>query len=236
MDIQSNYQRIVANITEKAFQSGRRPDEVQLVVVTKTQPLELIREVIEAGATNIGENYVEEAIPKIAGLVSSRNIKWHMIGHVQSRKALSICEYFNYLHSLDSLKLAEKLSKCAGEISKELPVMLEFNVGGEVTKSGWDISIAEYWGKILVDIRKIITLPGLHVMGFMTIPPYSNDPESSRPFYRKLRNFQDYASEKLGFSGFTELSMGMSGDYQVAIQEGSTWLRIGQAIFGPRSG
>jgi pyridoxal phosphate enzyme (YggS family) len=232
--IRDNYQRVVERIASAAKIAGRNPDDIRLVVVTKTQPNDLIQAVIDAGATDLGENYVEEAIPKIVALDNTKGIKWHMIGHVQSRKALLVCEYFQYLHSLDSVKLAERLSKFSIEINKPLPVMMEFNVGGEVSKSGWNILTNENWENILRDIEKIIVLPGLNLMGVMTIPPYSTDPEVSRPYYRRLKKFKEYISVHFQLSGFKELSMGMSGDFEVAIQEGATWVRIGQAILGPR--
>jgi PLP dependent protein len=234
-NIQENYLRVVDQIAKTALNSGRNPNDIRLVVVTKTHPIDLVKATVDAGATNIGENYVEEALPKIMSLNNVDGLHWHMVGHVQSRKAALVCEYFQFLHSLDSLKLAIKLSKSAVELKSILPVMLEFNVGGEVSKSGWDIRIEENWKKILPDIGNIIALPGLDLIGVMTIPPYSEDPEASRPHYRKLRRFRDFIANYFQMSGFMELSMGMSNDFEVAIQEGSTWVRIGQAILGPRS-
>jgi pyridoxal phosphate enzyme (YggS family) len=233
-NICENYQRILERIGNAAKLAGRDPENIHLVVVTKTQPLDVIQSVINAGATDLGENYVEEAIPKIKGFSNNKGLKWHMIGHVQTRKASSVCEYFHYLHSLDSLHLAEKLSRFAVELDKSLPVMLEFNVGGELSKTGWNIWMDENWESILPDVEKIISLPHINLLGVMTIPPYSTDPEVSRPYYRRLRKFKDYISDHFQISGFNELSMGMSGDFEVAIQEGSTWVRIGQAIMGSR--
>ena len=235
INIHDNYQQVVERITKSAISADRKPDDIRLVVVTKTQPIDVIKAVLDVGATNLGENYVEEAIPKIEGLTKTEYLNWHMVGHVQSRKALTVCKYFQYLHSLDSLKLAERLSINAVEMNKKFPVMLEVNVGGEASKSGWDISIDENWNRMLPDVNKIITLPGLNLLGVMTIPPYSTNPEDSRPYYRKLRKFKDFISNQFKMSGFNDLSMGMSSDYEVAIQEGSTWVRIGQAILGPRS-
>jgi pyridoxal phosphate enzyme (YggS family) len=234
-NIQENYQRVVEHIAKTAINSGRNPNDIRLVVITKTHPIDLIHAVVDAGATNIGENYIEEAIPKIMSLNNVEGLHWHMVGHVQSRKAALVCEYFQFLHSLDSFKLAIKLSKSAVELKSILPVMLEFNVGGEVSKSGWDIRIEENWESILPDIGNIIALPGLDLIGVMTIPPYSEDPEASRPHYRKLRKFRDFITNYFQMSDFIEMSMGMSNDFEVAIQEGSTWVRIGQAILGPRS-
>jgi PLP dependent protein len=234
-NIQENYKRVVDQIAKTAINSGRNPNDIRLVVITKTHPIDLVQAAVDAGATNIGENYVEEALPKIMSLNNVEGLHWHMVGHVQSRKAALVCEYFQFLHSLDSLKLAIKLSKSAVELKRILPVMLEFNVGGEVSKSGWDIRIEENWKSILPDIGNIIALPGLDLIGVMTIPPYSEDPEASRPHYRKLRRFRDFIANYFQMSDFMELSMGMSNDFEVAIQEGSTWVRIGQAILGPRS-
>jgi pyridoxal phosphate enzyme (YggS family) len=235
INIHDNYQQVIERIAKSAISADRKPNDIRLVVVTKTQPIDVIKAVLDAGATNLGENYVEEAIPKIEGLTKIEYLKWHMVGHVQSRKASSVCKYFQYLHSLDSLKLAERLSINAVEMNKKFPVMLEVNVGGEASKSGWDISIDENWNRMLPDVNKIISLPGLNLLGVMTIPPYSTNPEDSRPYYRKLRKFKDFISNQFKMSGFNDLSMGMSSDYEVAIQEGSTWVRIGQAILGPRS-
>jgi len=235
INICDNYMRVLERITKAANNAGRNPDDIRMVVVTKAQPIEAIQAVINAGATVLGENYIDEALPKIMGLKNKPAIEWHMIGHVQSRKAFPVCKYFQCLHSLDSLKLAEKLARNAVELNISLPVMLEFNVGGEESKSGWNIWIDENWNDILSDIEKIIALPGLNLLGMMTIPPYSPNAEVTRPYYQRLRKFKEIVINQFKLSNFTDLSMGMSGDFEIAIQEGSTWVRIGQAIFGPRN-
>ena len=234
--IRDNYSRVVDRIGKVARESGRNPDEIRLVVVTKMHPIEVIQAAIDAGATDLGENYVEEAIPKIQALKNIPRLNWHMIGHVQSRKAQSVCEFFQYVHSVDSIKLAERLSRFAIIYNKPLPVWMEFNVSGEQSKSGWDISRNDDWDNIHSELKQIFPLPGLLFLGIMTVPPYSTNPEDSRPYYRQLRKFQEYSIKKLNLVGFTELSMGMSADFEVAIQEGSTCVRIGQAILGPRAG
>jgi PLP dependent protein len=234
-NIYDNYLNVVDRIAKAAKNAGRDPDDIRLVVVTKTQPVEVIQTVIEAGAIDLGENYVEEALPKINEIIREVAIKWHMIGHVQSRKALPVCEYFQYLHSLDSLKLAEKLNRNAAALNISLPVMLEFNVGGEESKSGWNIGVNDNRNDILSDIEKIIALPRINLLGVMTIPPYSPNPENSRPYFQMLRRFQDIVINQFQLSSFTDLSIGMSNDFEIAIQEGATWVRIGQAIFGPRN-
>src|SRR4030042_5038547 len=157
-----------------------------------------------------------------------------MIGHVQSRKAEDVCIYFQYLHSLDSVKLAQRLSRFALSMDRILPVWLEFNVSGEESKSGWNISEEENWAKLIPEIETFFALPKLDLLGLMTIPPYSENPEASRSYYRKLREFQKFIKNHFQLSGFKELSMGMSSDFEIAIQEGSTCVRIGQAILGPR--
>ena len=234
--IRGNYYKVVERINISARNSGRDPECIRLVVVTKTQPIDVIQHAIDAGATNFGENYVEEAIPKIKALTYNQTISWHMIGHVQSRKAQNVCEYFQYVHSLDSVKLAEKLNRFATILDKSLSVWMEFNVSGEASKSGWDIRRKEDWEDILPDIEKIIALPKINILGVMTVPPYSTDPEASRPYYKTLYQFQQYIVDHFQLTAFNELSMGMSSDFEVAIQEGSTCVRIGQAILGPRMG
>jgi len=232
--IENNYLRILEQIEKSATKAGRKPEDIHLVVVTKTHPVEVIRAVMEAGAKHVGENYVEDALEKIENLRKYPGINWHMVGHVQSRKYKAVCDNFNYLHSLDSLKLAEKISSYMAVENKKLPVFLEFNVAGEEKKSGWSISVEDNWERILPDIEKIIALQGLNVLGVMAIPPYADDQEYSRPYYQKLREFQDYTIDRLHLTGFRDLSMGMSNDYKVAIEEGATWVRIGQAILGAR--
>ena len=230
-----NYQQVIERIKTAAKLTGRDPDDIRLVVVTKTQPIEAIQEVVDAGAANLGENYVEEAIQKINNLKSYKRLNWHMIGHVQSRKALLVYENFQFLHSLDSVKLAERLSRSSIENDRNLPVMLEINVGGEESKSGWNLSLDESWGSFFADIEIIRLLPGLKLTGVMTIPPFTDNPEGSRSYYQRLYMIKEMIANKFDLPDFSELSMGMSNDYEVAIQEGSTWVRIGQAIFGPRA-
>jgi len=234
--IRSNYYKVVERINVTAKNAGRDPESIRLVVVTKTQPVEIIQYVIDAGATNIGESYIEEALPKIQALINNKTIQWHMIGHIQSRKAQNVCKYFQYVHSLDSVTLAERLNRFATSLDKSLSVWLEFNVSGEASKYGWDINRKENWENILLDIEKIIALPKINILGVMTVPPYSNDPEASRSYYKKLHHFQLYIVDHFQLQGFNELSMGMSSDFEVAIQEGSTCVRIGQAILGQRLG
>jgi pyridoxal phosphate enzyme (YggS family) len=233
--IRNNYNQVLERITKTARIAGHNPEDISLVVVTKTHPVEVIQYVIDAGATDLGENYMEEAIPKIQALAIYKAIRWHMIGHIQSRKAQSICEYFQYVHSVDSVKLAERLCRFAYELGISLPVWMEFNVGGEDSKSGWDINIEENWENILPDIERILALSNLNILGAMTIPPFSSNPEASRPYYQRLRKFQQYLIDHFQLTGFRQLSMGMSSDFEVAIQEGSTCVRIGQAILGPRT-
>jgi len=234
-DIRDNYQRVIERIDKAAKIAGRNPGDIRMVIVTKNRSSDVIQAVIAAGSSDLGENYAEEAIPKIQSIGHHPGLNWHMIGHVQSRKALMICENFNYLHSLDSVKLAERLSRFLVELNKTLPIFLEFNVGGESSKSGWNIWRDENWQRILPDIEKIIALPKLNLLGMMTIPPYSVDPEVSRLYYRRLRKFQEFVIDHFQLPGLKELSMGMSIDFEVAIQEGSTWIRVGQLILGPRT-
>ncbi len=236
VEIQDNYKRVLERIEKAARDAGRKPQEIRLVVVTKTKPVDTVKDVVEAGARDFGENYVEEAIPKIQAFAENKGLRWHMIGHLQSRKAQLACEYFHYLHSLDSIKLAARLCRSAKTMGKTLPVWLEFNVSGEETKFGWNISHEENWDSVLADIGRIYELPNIDLLGLMTVPPFSDDPEASRPYFRQLKKFQEFVMRQLNPSNFRELSIGMSSDFEVAIQEGSTCVRIGQAILGPRSG
>jgi PLP dependent protein len=232
--IYDNYQCIIERIKHTALNAGRDPADIKLIVVTKIRSIDEITCVIEAGARNLGENYIEEAIPKILALEKFKDIQWHMIGHLQSRKTQDFCNYFHYLHSLDSSKLAERISRYAQLNNKIYRVWLEFNISGEESKSGWNIWEEDNWAVLLPEIEKIMTYQNLDILGLMTVPPFSENPEDARPYFRKLRKFQQFIIKNLHPKNFTELSIGMSSDFEVAIQEGSTCVRIGQAILGPR--
>jgi pyridoxal phosphate enzyme (YggS family) len=236
VEIIANYHRVLERIEKAARDARRTPEEIRLVVVTKTQPVDTINYVVEGGAKDLGENYVEEALPKIQAFADNKTLRWHMIGHLQSRKAQLACENFHYIHSLDSDKLADRLCRYAESMGKILPVYLEFNISGEETKFGWNIKLEENWNNILPEINKIIKLSNLKLLGLMTVPPFSDNPEDSRTYYKQLKKFQEFVVERLKPSDFNELSIGMSSDFEVAIQEGSTCVRIGQAILGPRPG
>jgi pyridoxal phosphate enzyme (YggS family) len=254
--IQVRYKNILEHIFLSAQSVGRDPDSVRLVVVTKRQPLEAIQEVIEAGARYLGENYADEALKKMIALQEkpvvtdspylqhpatknklvkeSRAVQWHIIGHVQSRKAHLVGEHFDYLHSLDSVKLASRLDQVCAQYDRVLPVLLEMNVSGEQTKSGWPAWDETRWSDLLPDIYSIAQFGSLSIKGLMTMAPYFDNPESARPYYRRLRQLQEYLILQAPQMDWNELSMGMSGDYEIAIQEGATWVRVGQAILGPR--
>ena len=246
--IRERYLQTLDTIAAAARKSGRSPEAIRLVVVTKKQPLEIIRAAIEAGAKILGENYPEEAIEKILAMKSqsgSQNfaarplnfaVEWHMIGHVQSRKANLVAEHFALFHSLDSLKLAQRVDRFAAEFQRSLPVLLEFNVGSEESKHGWSASDESRWPDLLADIEAIAALPNLQIRGLMTMPPLSSDIETSRRYFERLRRLKDFLSERAPHIKWTELSMGTSADYAVAVEEGATLVRVGQAILGPRPG
>lgn len=228
------FEDVNERIIKTALSAGRDPEDVQLIVVTKGHPLSVIQEVLDAGAKKLGENYLEEAIPKIADLSSYTDVEWHMIGHVQSRKARSVSEYFRWIHSLDSLKLANRLDRFAKEQKRELSVLLEINIGGEDTKFGFPASDQSDRDKLVEALQAILSLPNIKVRGLMTMPPFLPDPEDVRPYFQSLRRLQEFLAGIFPSSNWDELSMGMSADYDVAIQEGATMVRIGQAILGPR--
>jgi hypothetical protein len=232
--IRTHYQHTLDLIAEAAAGSGRRPEEVHLVVVSKSQPVEVIRAAVAAGISIFGENYAEEALVKIAALKETE-VEWHMIGHVQSRKADLIAANFTMLHSLDSSKLASRLDSLCGELNRILPVLIEFNVSGEESKFGFPAWEEKRWPDLKPDIEKILALSYLHVNGLMTMPPFFDDPERTRPYFQKLRRLQDYLANQYPQAQWQDLSMGTSLDYFAAVQEGATFVRVGQAILGPRA-
>jgi pyridoxal phosphate enzyme (YggS family) len=233
-NIREKYLHTLDVIADAARAAGRDPQAVKLVVVTKTQPLEIVRAAIEAGVTALGENYPEEGVMKIQSLREFSAVEWHMIGHVQSRKAQLVAGNFNLLHSLDSLKLAARLDRFCGEAKCKLPVLLEFNVGGEESKSGWLAGDESHWSSLLDEVAAVIALPNLQVRGLMTMPPLGADSDVSHPFFQQLRRLRDYLAAQFPQTDFSELSMGTSTDYEAAVREGATMVRIGTAIVGAR--
>lgn len=232
--IRLRYEQVLERIALAARISGRKQEDVHLLVVTKNHSIEAIRAVIDAGARQLGENYAEEALPKILGLAEFSDLKWHMIGHTQSRKAGIVVKHFDYMHSVDSIKLAQRLSRLAQEESRILPVMLECNVSGEESKFGFQAWDEANWDALAEEVRMILPLPGLEVRGLMTMAPFFDQAEPARPYYKKLRRLQHYLNVRLSTTCLEELSMGMSGDFPVAIEEGATWVRIGTSILGTR--
>ena len=233
--IREKYQYTRDQIASAAHRSKRDPNEVRLVVVTKSQPMEVVQAALEAGVRLFGENYAEEAVTKIQGLGAQTGVEWHMIGHVQSRKARLVVDHFALLHSLDSLKLAQRLDRFAAERDKVLPVLLEFNVGGEESKAGWDAAEASKWGGLLPEIASVLELPNLRVQGLMTMPPLETEMEDSRRFFQRLRNLRDHLASQFPQADWHELSMGTSADYPIAVEEGATLVRVGTAIVGARN-
>jgi len=218
-------------LAASARRAGRRPEEIVLMAVTKTHPAARIREAYEAGLRVFGENRVQEYTTKAAALADLHEAEWHMIGHLQTNKVLKAAELFSAIDSIDSLKLAEKLDTAARGFNKKLRVLIEINVGGEAAKSG----VAHGSPELEDLLRAAPRLEALEFRGLMTVPPYTDDPEGARLYFRKLRELRDLiAARKLPAVNMDELSMGMSHDFDVAIEEGSTCVRVGTAIFGER--
>lgn len=230
--MKARLEAINQRIAAACERAGRQTSEITLVAVSKTVPVDRIREAIEAGVQTLGESRIQEAavkIPELRRLSAERKVQWHLIGHLQSNKARRAVELFDAVHSIDDLKLAERLDRIAGESGKRLPVFIEVNLGAEESKAG----VAP--GAALPLCEQIGKLPNLELKGLMAVPPFSDDPEDSRPFFRHLRRLRDEARRAgAGGAPFNGLSMGMSHDFEVAIEEGATFVRIGAAIFGAR--
>jgi len=234
--ILTNYQVVLDRIALAARSVGRMPDQVHLMVVTKGHQIDVAQAVVAAGARLLGENYVDEALVKMQALSTIPGIEWHMIGHVQSRKAELVSQYFSCVHSVDSLKLANRLNRFMAERNQRLPVLLECNVSGEESKFGWKAWDEGGWDSLAREIAPILELPAIEVRGLMTMPPFFLNPEEARPYFTKLHRLQIYLQDCFSTQSWKELSMGMSGDYEVAVQEGATIVRVGTAILGERTG
>jgi pyridoxal phosphate enzyme (YggS family) len=226
-------QRRLAEVRERirtaAERCGRDPAGVRLVAVSKTVPTEVIRLAAAAGVTDVGENYVQEAREKHAQLSETR-LRWHFIGHLQSNKARYAVRMCDLIHTLDSLKLAVEIDRCAERAGKIQEVLIQVNVAGETSKAG--VASAD----ALPLVRAVAALEHLAVKGLMTMPPFFNDPQRVRPFFADLRRLSDRIRDAaVANVAMDELSMGMTGDFEAAIAEGATMVRVGTAIFGARA-
>jgi pyridoxal phosphate enzyme (YggS family) len=233
--VKENFLKVMERIEKAARRAGRDPNGIKLVAVSKTVEAARIKEAIEAGASILGENYVQEAQKKIEEIGrpvcterfgEGRPVSWHFIGHLQSNKAKYAVRLFDMIHSLDSFPLAEELNRRAEQADRVIKVMIEVNLSKEDTKFGTDDEMVVNLAKRIQNLKQLI------LQGLMTMPPYFDSPEMSRPYYIELRELK----EKMVKEGIPikELSMGMSNDFEIAIEEGATYVRVGTAIFGPR--
>ena len=226
--IKTNFETIKQRIKHAAEACGRRPEEVRLVAVSKTMPKEKLVAAVAAGVETLGENYVQEAREKFNDLYTLP-VSWHFIGHLQSNKAKYVVKIFDLIHSVDSLKLAREVDKQAKKVNKIQDVLIQVNISEETTKSGTRVE------QTLEIVQDISLLENVAIKGLMTMPPYFNAPERVQPFFKALRELRDRIKEEnISNVSMAELSMGMTGDFEVAIQEGATLVRIGTAIFGER--
>ncbi len=228
VELEENIARVQERISAACHRSGRRPEDVKLVAVSKTVAPDRIRQAYEAGLRHFGENRVQEANAKRPAL-SDLNATWHLVGHLQTNKAKPARDLFHWVHSVDSFRLAQKLDQSAACSGERLPVLFQVNLGEEPTKSG----VREE--EIMQLAQQAGQLPTLEVRGLMVLPPFFKNPEQARPFFRRLRELAEaIESANLPSVSMEEFSMGMSQDFEVAIEEGATLIRVGTAIFGPR--
>lgn len=230
VELARRIEQVRAEIARAAERAGRSPEDVTLVAVSKTVPADRVRAAAELGITHFGENRVQEAEEKIHALTGCLppGVTWHMVGHLQSNKARKAVRLFALIESVDSLELARLLSRLGVERGVPVPVLLEVNVGGEETKFGFAPA------ELPEVLPRILELPMLEVRGLMTIAPLVGDPEDARPYFRQLRELRDRLATAYPSAELRELSMGMTNDFPVAIEEGATLVRIGRAIFGER--
>jgi pyridoxal phosphate enzyme (YggS family) len=234
MSVAENLARVREEIGTAAVRAGRSPTDVKLVAVSKTFPTESVVEAAQAGAHDVGENRVEEGtvkIPVANAILGAGKIHWHLIGHLQRRKARDAAALFDTIQSVDTFRLAETLQRHSAELGKQMSVLLQVNVADDPNKSGFSLDGRDAFFE---DVGKVVNLPNLRVQGLMTIGPLVEAAEQARPFFRSLRILRDELEKRFPQTSWLELSMGMSDDFAVAIQEGATIVRIGRAIFGPR--
>ena len=239
--VHRNLLEVQERIAEAALRAGRDPADVTLVAVTKTFPLQTILDGYLVGLRHFGENRPEEGaakIPEVNAAVEGPRPTWHMVGHVQSRKAALTVAHFDVVHSVDRLKIARRLSRFAVETGREITVLLECNVSGEAAKFGFPVN---RWQEdqaqretFFAACAEVLALPGLRVAGLMTMAPFTDDPETVRPVFAGLRALRDTLAARFPDAAKRELSMGMTDDFEVAVEEGATMVRIGRALFGPR--
>ena len=228
LSVAQNVARVQERMRQAALRVGRDPASVRLVAAAKTVDTARVRAAIAAGVRIIGENYLQEARRKI-GQLGQETVEWHLIGTLQRNKVRYAFDLFDMLHAVDRLELAEEVQQRGARLGRRLAVLLEVNVGGEMTKSGFQPEA------LLKDVETLATYPNLQIRGLMTVPPPTATPEGARPYYQTLRELRDLLVRK-GMPGleWAELSMGMTADFEVAIEEGATLVRVGTAIFGPR--
>ena len=227
MDLKKRLENVKDRINKAALKCSRDPESIHLVAVSKTIPANRVREAIKAGVTILGENYVQEARNKF-NVLGTYPVSWHFIGHLQSNKAKYAVRLFDLIHSVDTLKLARELNKQAKKVNKIQGVLMQINISKEQSKSGSNIENAVNL------IKDIVLFENLSLKGLMAMPPFFNNPEKARPYFIALRNIRDQIQKAFPGVVLNELSMGMTGDFEVAIKEGATLVRIGTAIFGER--
>jgi pyridoxal phosphate enzyme (YggS family) len=235
--IATNLEKVRRRMAAACERAGRSPDEVELVAVTKTRTCAEIQAAYRLGLRHFGENRVEEAeekLPALHGLFQTEPPTWHMIGHIQSRKAARAVAVADVIHSLDSIRLAQRLDSFAEQAGKQMPVLVEVNVSGEASKYGFSASTERERAHLIEELGTLGSFVHLDVRGLMTMAPIVPEPEQTRPVFATLRQLRDILRSRLGYSTWPELSMGMTDDFEVAIEEGATLVRIGRAIFGPR--
>jgi len=225
MPLAANLESIRQRLATACERAGRQPSSVALLAVTKTHPPETVAEAARLGLTLFGENKIQEAKAKIPHCPG--RLRWHMIGHLQTNKCRDAVDLFEMIHGVDSLHLAEELNKRAEQAAKTMPILLEVNSGGEASKFGYSAD------KLLADLTQLNALSRLEIHGLMTIPPWAANPEKTRSSFRQLRELKERCEQALG-APLPHLSMGMSGDFEVAIEEGATIVRVGTALFGAR--
>ena len=226
MGFTENLTAIQQRIADSCARAGRSPESVTLVAVSKNHTPDEVREAAAAGQTLFGENRVQEG--KLKTSLCPGHLRWHMIGHLQSNKARDAVHFFQMIESVDSLALAQEINKWADKSAKTMPILLEVNVAGESSKFGYKPE------QLLAEFEQINALPKIEIHGLMTVAPWAEDPEKVRPVFRQMRELKEQCENILG-APLPHLSMGMSGDFEVAIEEGATMIRIGTALFGPRA-